>query len=255
MKQFSYSRVSTYDMCKLKWFFNYIVKPEKTADDFRVNHPLYLGILLEDIVKDGLNVASENYYNNYPIINNEHVNEVLKANHFALQIKELLKGYKSLEFEKEIATEQFIGYVDCLAENEDGTFDIIDFKYSNYHKNYEKSPQIHLYKYFIENSENIKIRKIMYFVAPKPYYKKDWEKTDEENRELMLNKIRKYSVKVLDIEYNEQNALDFLDKVDEISEFHDEIVEKGNYEVIDRNKDYHCSFCDYREMCDRIKDL
>lgn len=99
--------------------------------------------------------AIAEYVNSYPIITDEIINETIKMEFLIPKVKNLLPDG---EYELPIITSDYLGFMDLLVKNEDGTYDLYDFKYSNNISNYMKSGQLHVYKYFYEQMTGRRIR-------------------------------------------------------------------------------------------------
>src|SRR5690606_22270919 len=106
------------------------------------------------------------YYSQYPIITNEHINEAMKLEYLLPQVLDFIKQFDKVEHEVEFEVGIFHGTADLLVHNEDGTVDLYDFKYSNNIENYLKSPQLHIYKYFLEQI-GYKINRLAFIFIPK----------------------------------------------------------------------------------------
>lgn len=112
----------------------------------------------------------EYYYSQYPVINDFHINEMIKLTTLVEKanevLQELTRGKVSI-FEYEINFPEFIGYVDLIVHNGDGSADVYDFKYSNNIDHYLESKQLHLYKYYLEK-QGFDVFKLGYVLFLKP---------------------------------------------------------------------------------------
>ena len=111
--------------------------------------PLILGTALHTGIEESLEAAVKKYCSSYPIITDEHINEVIKLEHVIPLARAGIPPGGA--FEVPIMDKDFVGYIDYLVpiNKVDGTeyFDLYDFKYSNNVQSYKKSNQLHLYKY------------------------------------------------------------------------------------------------------------
>ena len=137
----------------------------KTIPVYEADNPLVLGLAMHTGIENGLDAGIKLYYENYPIITNEHINEVIKLEHWIPKVQELLPiGAQEIC----ICDSNYIGYADYISQNNDGTYDLWDFKYSNNIDNYLNSQQLHLYKYHYEKQRpSIKINSLKYIFIPK----------------------------------------------------------------------------------------
>ena len=155
--QFSYSRVDCYSKCNHQFKLRYIDKL-KTYDDYDPLSPLTLGTALHKGIETSLKDAIQEYYNSYPIISDKHIEEAIKLENLIPKVKQILETeYPGGKHEVKIETPEFIGYIDYLYPISDGTYGIIDFKYSNSVDRYMESKQLHVYKYYAETVLGIKI--------------------------------------------------------------------------------------------------
>lgn len=126
--EISHSRIECFEGCPYKYKLKYLdkLKTLKNTDD--ANNPLYLGTALHTGIEKDVEIAIKEYYSQYPIITDDHINEAIKLRYLIPKAKEMLPPG---DYEVPIKTEDFIGYIDLLSPNEDGTYDLWDFKYSD----------------------------------------------------------------------------------------------------------------------------
>lgn len=95
--------------------------------------PLILGTALHTGIEESLEAAVKKYCSSYPIITDEHINEVIKLEHVIPLARAGIPPGGA--FEVPIMDKDFVGYIDYLVpiNKVDGTeyFDLYDFKYSN----------------------------------------------------------------------------------------------------------------------------
>lgn len=234
--RYSYSNVDTYDQCPMKWYLRYIqgirFEPKLDADN-----PLLIGTLLHDAIEYGLAEAEERYYNKYPIIHNEHVDEVIKIIHFYDDIKKILPPGIN---EYKIETDDFLGYIDLLSLNEDGTYDLWDFKYSNNIDIYMDKMQLHIYKHYIEKTTDMKIKNLKYLFVPKTKLKKDFEESIEDFRLKLKEELKTMEIKVVDVEFDPKQVEKYFSIIEEIES--DDVK-------LTKNVGFQCVWCDYEEIC------
>ena len=75
--QVSYSRINTFKSCKYKYWLRYIMKLQ-VLSDYDPQSPLILGNAIHTGIEKTLEDAIKEYYNSYPVINDLHVDEVIK---------------------------------------------------------------------------------------------------------------------------------------------------------------------------------
>lgn len=236
--EISHSRIECFGNCPYKYKLKYLdrIKTLPNTDD--ANNPLFLGTALHTGIQKDVEAGIKEYYAQYPIITDEHINEAIKLRYLIPKAKELLPPG---EYEVPIKTEDFIGYIDWLSPNEDGTYDLWDFKYSNNVYHYKDSPQLHLYKYFIEKQtlNQIQIKNMHYLLVPKIAIKQKKNESLEEFRDRLQEELSKCSIKILDVEYNPDYVINFtlnIKKSIECNEFN-------------KNENYLCGWCEYEKYC------
>ena len=123
--QLSHSRIETYKNCPRQFKYRYIDNLTTLPTDDPAS-PLTLGHALHTGIEKDVSTAIEEYYSNYPVINDNHITETLKLEYLIPKVKKLLP---SGENEVKIEDEDFIGFIDYLVPVEK------ELKY-NYKDNY-----------------------------------------------------------------------------------------------------------------------
>lgn len=210
----------------------------KSQDVYGATNSLIIGQALHTGIEKGIDTAIKEYYASYPIITDFHIDEAIKLEFNISKVKEVLpKG----QHEVQIMTSDYIGYIDLLASNDDGTYDIYDFKYSNNVKNYVDSQQLHLYKYFYEQMTGKQIKNLYFVFVPKVQFK---QKKTEDLRQFRLrikSELEKSEVKIVPIEFNISKVIEFMAAIKhclELKEF-------------EKNPNYLCNWCEYQEYCEK----
>lgn len=234
----SRSKIECFENCPYKYKLKYLDKIKTLKDTDAANNPLYLGTALHTGIEKDAETAIKEYYAQYPIITDEHINEAIKLRYLIPKAKELLPPG---DYEVPIKTEDFIGYIDLLSPNDDGTYDLWDFKYSNNSYHYKDSPQLHLYKYFKEKESlnQIKIKNLHYLLVPKINIKLKKTETLDEFRDRLQEELSKASIKVLDVEYNPNYVINFTLNIKKSIEC----------EEFNKNETYLCDWCEYQKYC------
>lgn len=241
--QFSHSRVECFKQCPYKYKLRYIDKI-KTLDDYDPQDPLKIGTAIHECIQQDIKKAIKNYYMQYPIINDLHVNEALKMFYMGNKARNLLP-LENAKYEVKLECDKFIGYIDMLVPNEDGTFDIYDFKYSNNIDKYMDSNQLHLYKYYSEKLLNIKIKKLYFVFIEKTMIR---QKKTEDLREFRLrlkSTLENMNVQIKEVLYNSDKVIEFIN--DEI-----DLLECNDYI---KNTSKLCDWCEYKKFCENKEDI
>lgn len=237
--QFSYSRVESFKSCPYKFKLHYIDKmkviQEPTHDNaLIVGNALHLG--LETNKQKMLN----SYYDKYPLINNRNINEAIKLELLVQMGKEILQDFDVLYQEYEINVPEFRGIVDLILKNDDGSIDVLDFKYSNNIEYYLESGQLHVYKYFLEKL-GFKVKRLGFIFFPKTMIRQKKSESLFQFRRRLKNTVKSMDIKIMELEYNYEKVEQFLNSCNEI-------IETKEYP---KNQTKLCNWCDFQNYCER----
>lgn len=261
--QISHSRVECFEGCPYRYKLRYIDKYETLKPD-NADNPLFLGTALHTGIEKDVNTAIKEYFAQYPIITDEHINEAIKLEYQIPKAKSILPQG---EYEVQIKDEDFIGFIDLLVPVEkeyeyeykdnyetgyewqptteslmDNTkyYDLYDFKYSNNVYHYKDSPQLHLYKYYFEKTHpGCKIRDMKFVLVPKVSIRQKKTETLEEFRKRLDEELKKTEIKFLKIDYNPKYVINFLTNTKKMLEEKD----------FNKNEGWLCSWCEYQDYC------
>lgn len=270
--QISHSRVECFEGCPYRYKLRYIDKYEVLKPD-NADNPLFLGTALHTGIEKDVKTAIDEYYKNFTVITDEHINEAMKLEFQIPRAKALLPQG---EYEVQIQDEDFIGFIDLLVpvkperrtvttewkdNHEDGyeevivdkgntnvigeliepaEYDLYDFKYSNNVYHYKDSPQLHLYKYYFEKTHpGKKIRNMKFMLVPKVNIRQ--KKTEElsDFRQRIQDELQKTEIKFLEIDYNPEYIINFLTNTKRMLEETEFKKEEG----------WLCNWCEYQEYC------
>ena len=222
-------------------------------------------------IEKSLADAVNEYYLSYPIITNEHINEVMKMETVIPLARAAIP--QGGQFEVEISDEDFRGFIDylvpvslnldekdvicsrcgekdCLYENSGtckkgkygGLYDIYDFKYSNNVSGYKESAQLHLYKYFFErDNPEKKIRNLYFVFVPKVSIRQKKTETLQNFRGRLKEELSKVEVKVVQIGFSMDKVVGFLFEIKAVNEETE----------FPQEKSYLCKYCEYQEFCEK----
>lgn len=238
--QVSYSRIDCFKKCPFQYYLKYILKLD-TYPNQDPDNALYLGTACHTGIQEGIQEMEDNYYSNYYIIDDRHINEMIKLKYLIPKISELLPEG---EAEVKIEGEDYIGYIDWLVPVGDGEYDIYDFKYSNNVDSYMVSQQLHLYKYYFEKYNPIKRIRNLYFVfIPKTMIRQ--KKTED------LYQFRKRLIQTLEgMKISREDCIKEVKfnplKIDEFLRVKEECV---NTKEFNKNETRLCSWCPFESFC------
>ena len=207
--QFSYSRVSTYERNPLEYKLRYL-EGLTTLPRYDPEDPLIVGTAMHELIQKNKD-AIKQYLMSYPLVTDKHINEAIKLE--LLSKKALAVLPATGKYEVTLSNQDYIGFIDMLVKNEDGTFDIWDFKYSNSIENYMKSAQLHLYKYYLEQTGR-KVKHLRYLFIPKVRLKQKQTESLYDFRQRLKRAINKdYQVTIKEVEYNPNKVIEWLASV------------------------------------------
>lgn len=219
------------------------------------DNPLILGQTVHTGIEKSLKEAIREYCFSFPIIADEHINEIIKFETVIPLARAAIPP--GGQFEVEIKDDDFHGFIDYLVparteqrlngENQEipDVFDLYDFKYSNNVSGYKQSGQLHEYKYFFErNNPGKKIRNMYFVFIPKVTIRQKKTETLLEFRERLKEALSGVEVKTVQIGFNPEKVIEFLfgiKAVNEETEFSQE-------------KSYLCRYCEFQEYCEKGND-
>lgn len=235
--KYSHSRVECYISCPYKYKLRYVDKL-KAIPDYTADNALICGNTIHQGAETNLEDALSFYYSNYPVISDKHVEEIMKFEYLIPKIHGILDGVNVYRKEFLISTSRFKGIVDLIVKNDDGTVDVFDYKYSNNYEKYMESPQLHLYKYFLE-AIGFKVRKLGFIFIPKISIKQKNTESTYEFRRRLNEELKNSKIKIAEVKYDANKVIEYLDNIIKIME--DKKFEK--------NPTNYCSWCDYEKYC------
>lgn len=204
--------------------------------------PLILGHAIHTGVEHDFKTAKKEYLSNYPVITDLQINELIKLEYWIPKLKELLPPGRN---EVKLETDDFIGFIDYLVPiDEDDTYDIYDFKYSNNIEHYLESSQLSVYKYYIEKIYNVKIRNLYFVFIPKVMIRQ--KKTEDlyEFRKRLIDELSKKKIQVEQVLYKESHIEEFFNSINKIND----VLHNENYEYI-KNVGKLCDWCQFQSYC------
>lgn len=202
------------------------------------NNALIIGIAMHTGIEKGVEEAIKTYYNSFPIITDDHVNEAIKLEYLIPKVQEILPEGK---FELQIINSDFIGFIDLTSRNEDGSYDIYDFKYSNNVNSYMDSRQLHLYKYYYEKQFNKKIRNLNFVFIPKVNIKQKKTENIISFRKRILEELEASEIKVVQVQFDIEKVIEFYQGIKRVLETKE----------FPKEPSYLCNWCEYQDYCEK----
>ena len=240
--QTSYSRIDCFKNCPQRYDLRYNQELQALkADD--ADNALFLGTALHTGIEKGVDAAIMEYFDQFPVITDLHINESMKLE---VMIPKAVEKLPQGMFEVLIEDDDFKGFIDLLVPVGDNQFDIYDFKYSNNVEHYQDSVQIHLYKYFFEKlNPGKKIRNLFYLCVPKTQIRQKKTETLEQFRLRLQSELEKKEPVLIEVEYVQNKVIEWMLDV------------KHTLEATEfpKNQSWLCRFCEYNDFCQKGNDV
>ena len=245
MSYISLSRIERFIKCPYSFKLSYLdgldVLPSQDPQDARlIGLALHYGCETRDLDK-----ALKMYYDNYYLIDNLQVNEAMKLQNLIPKVWECIDkmGYLRLENELEFEVDGFKGIVDLIGHNDDGSVDIYDFKYSNAVERYMESPQLHLYKYYLEKL-GYNVRRMGFIFIPKTMIRQKKIETIDTFRTRLKGTLEIMLPNVVMVEYDTLKVADALQAA----------IKLYNTDTFEKQPSKLCDWCDFKKYCQKGED-
>ena len=237
----SHSRVDLYKRCHFHYRLKYIDKFTQ-LDEHKADSPLTIGNALHY----GLEVGNKQemidyYYSQFPVKTDKTINEAIKLELAFDKVYPILQNITIKHQEYVIEEPEFKGIVDLITENDDGTVDIFDFKYSNNVDNYMDSPQLHIYQYYLEQY-GFKVNKLGYIFIPKLFIRQKKNEDLDQFRKRLVETYKEKQVQLVEIPKDEMQIVYFFNDAKSI-----QIDFSKSYKELERNINDSCFACKYGE--------
>ena len=235
--RFSYSNVSTFGQCPYKWYLQYKERL-KTIPETNADNALWLGLGLHKGIECGVSAGISEYESHFNILSEEHINYIMQLEYQIPRVIDLLP--KGGEHEVEIKTDDFIGYIDYICGDT-----LYDFKFSNNIDNYLKSPQLSIYKHYLELVRpDVHINHLKYVFVPKVQIRQKFKakppETIQEFRQRLSEHLAASEIKVIEVEYDKESVVQFqhcCQYINTVTEF-------------PKNQTRLCDWCQYKRYCE-----
>lgn len=232
------SAITQYKQCPYKYKLQYVDKLE-TIFNHEPNDALVIGTAIHYGAETGsIERMLENYYSNFNVIDDLQINEAIKLEYLLPQVLDFISQFPKVEHEVTFKVGTFHGTADLLVHNEDGTVDLYDYKYSNNIDNYLESPQLHIYKYFLEYI-GYKVNRIAFIFIPKTFIKQ--KKTEDlyQFRKRLKETLSTMEIQIKYLDYDQSKVTNSLITAVEILETKE----------FPKNPTRLCDWCQYQKYC------
>ena len=231
----SYSRLSCFASCPYQYYLRYYEKLE-TIPDTDAGNPLWLGLSIhKGVEENSVEAALEEYKSHYNVITDDNINWMMQIEYQLPRVLELLP--KGGEHELEVKTDDFVGYIDYVCGDT-----LFDFKFSNNVESYSQSPQLSLYKGFLEKVRpDIHIHHLKYVMIPKITIRQKKTETIQEFRSRLQSELEASDIKLVEVEYDPTSIPRFKECCQALS----------GVTAFPKNETPLCKWCSYEPYCKR----
>ena len=234
--RYSYSSVSTFGNCPFRWYLHYI-KKLRTLPETNADNPLWLGLGLHKGIECGAKAGIEEYKSHFNILTDDNINWISQLEYQIPRVIDLLP--KGGEHELEVKTDNFVGYIDYVCDDT-----LFDFKFSNNIEGYIKSPQLSIYKHYLELVRpDIEINHLKYVFVPKVQIRQKLKasppETLHEFRTRMDEHLEASEIQVVEVPFDKSSVDVFEQCCNLISTCNE----------FPKNPTTLCNWCPYKEFC------
>ena len=235
--RFSYSNVSTFSQCPFKWYLQYKQRL-KTLPECNADNALWLGLGLHKGIECGVEAGVAEYKSHFNMLTDEHINWITQLEYQIPRVIELLP--EGGEHELEIKTDEFVGYIDYVCGDT-----LYDFKFSNNISNYLNSPQLSIYKHYLELLRpDIKINHLKYVFVPKIQIRQKMKakppETLQQFRARVMEHLEASEIKVVEVNFDQ----------DSIAQFDGCCQYLKTVTKFPKNPTKLCDWCNFKKYCE-----
>lgn len=235
--RFSYSNISTFSQCPYRWYLQYKARL-KTLPETNADNALWLGLGLHKGIECGVEAGIAEYKSHFNILTDDHINYIMQLEYQIPRVIDLLP--EGGEHELEIKTDEFVGYIDYVHGDT-----LYDFKFSNNIDNYMKSPQLSIYKHYLEKVRpDIKINHLKYVFVPKIQIRQKLKAKPPETLQQFRDRLKEHldasEIKIIEVDFDETN----------ISHFEECCKYLKCVNEFPKNETRLCNWCPYKEYCE-----
>lgn len=234
--RYSYSNISTFAQCPFRWKLQYIDRL-KTIPDTDAGNALWLGLGLHKGIECGVEAGIAEYKSHFNVITDSHLNYIQQLEFQIPRVIGLLP--EGGEHEIKVETGDFVGFIDYFCGDT-----LYDFKFSNNIDNYLESPQLSIYKHYLELVRpDIKINHIKYVFVPKIQIRQRMKASPPETimefRRRLQEHLEASEIKEIEVDYREES----------VSQFKQCCQHLKSVKEFPKSESKLCDWCNYKEYC------
>lgn len=245
MDEFHFSTIETFDNCPMKFKLTYLDEL-KTIDSDDPQNPLILGTAIHRGMETDLETAVKEYMNSYSLIDDRHVDEIIKMEHWIPRLKALIpEGLHEYTFKNDV----YMGTADLLVPVESPVgdsqwYDLYDFKYSNNINHYMESRQLHVYKHYLQKIKGVHISRMFFVFIPKVMIRQGLKEDLFHFRKRLQEELNSKEIEIREVYFNR----------DMVDDFHHTCMRIGLTKTFKKNFTYLCDWCEFKDFCKKGKD-
>jgi CRISPR/Cas system-associated exonuclease Cas4 (RecB family) len=234
-----FSQVDTYEKCPRKYKYKYVDKIRM----MRVpgpNDPLLIGTTAHLGHETDYKTAEKFYMSQYMVMTDDHINELIKIEHWVNQVKEFFSGFEVLHIEYNIETDDYQGQIDVItASDEPGYVDIWDLKYSNNDQSYDGT-QLNVYEKFLTLTSDMKVKFLNYVFMPKTFIRQKQSESTDIFRRRMRKEIESQNIRIIPVQKSAAQLKRFAQRV---------LLMQQDTEFDKAEDNKYCKWCEYSKIC------
>ena len=234
--RYSYSNINTFANCPYQWYLKY-KKHLKTIPKTNADNALWLGLGVHKGIECGVESGIAEYKSHFNLTTDANINWIMQLEYQIPKVIELLP--QGGEHELEVKTDDFVGYIDYVCGDT-----LYDFKFSNNIDGYLTSPQLSIYKYYLEKVRpDIKINHLKFVFIPKVNIRQKLKSKPPETLQEFRNRLQEHleatEIKIIEVPYNENS----------ITQFQQCCQRLKTVKKFPKNQTKLCDWCDYKAYC------
>lgn len=199
---------------------------------------------MHECIQKSIGEGVRYYFDAFPILENRNINEQIKLENIGAKARKIFFEHcpdEGVIYEYKLECDDFVGYIDALVPTGDeNEYDIWDFKYSRKTTAYAESAQVHLYKHFIEQTTDYKIRDMYYLCMPKTSIRQKKSETLYQFRQRITEWCETAEPVIVPVSYDISKVVDWYQSIKKIYETED----------FAPNETKLCLWCDYQKYCE-----
>jgi len=242
------STIALFDQCPKRFKFRFIDNIRSLLGP-EANNALIVGSTLHYGAEHDKDKMIDFYEKQFRSFSTDNEVEIIKLEYAYDSMIQVLKTLDIYKKEFTLSTNDFTGTIDVITKTKNG-YGLYDIKYSTNYDYYINSPQLHIYKYYMEKIYNMKITEMGYIFVTKIKEPKYFKNLDEGRKILEGNTIFKNVLtEIKNVKYNES----FVDKfhytynhIKNVIMLYELNKDEGLFE---KNETFFCNWCPYKKLC------